>query len=236
MENFKSDVSCDFYVANNETLSTRGAGNVEVELGDESIPCTIVDVNYAPQAAANILSVAKIAEKHHTLVFDNKGVQIFNTNEVEIHGTVKLVGAEINGVYKLSQRKSIDDRGCAALLGANQVSQERWHRRLGHLNIRSLSMLKRDPARGINFQRGKFEGCIACIKRKQTRSVFPKGQAKQAIRKLDLIHTDICGPMTETSWGGARYMLTFTDDFTRKTFCYLLKEKNETFSRFKIKI
>jgi len=51
---------------------------------------------------------------------------------------------------------------------------------------------------------------------------------------LELVHTDVCGPMNLSSVGGNKYFLTFIDDFSRKTWIYLLKSKDEVFHRFKI--
>ena len=50
---------------------------------------------------------------------------------------------------------------------------------------------------------------------------------------LELIHLDVCGPMSSTSLSGFEYYITFIDDYSRKTWIYLLKEKNEVFEKFK---
>jgi len=57
-----------------------------------------------------------------------------------------------------------------------------------------------------------------------------ESRAKQI---LDLIHTDICGPFSTVSYGGARYFLTFIDDMSRYSFVYTIKSKEEVFERFK---
>ena len=49
---------------------------------------------------------------------------------------------------------------------------------------------------------------------------------------LDLIHSDLCGPMPK-SLGGAQYFVTFIDDHSRKTWVYLLKTKNQVLEVFK---
>ena len=109
-----------------------------------------------------------------------------------------------------------------------------WHKRLGHLCTKSLILLRNGLANGIVFQDCEISEhpCIPCIEAKQTRKSFPKRQARRATSRLELVHTDLVGPMSEDSWGGARYVLMFTDDYSRKTFGYLLKSKNETFSKF----
>jgi hypothetical protein len=43
----------------------------------------------------------------------------------------------------------------------------------------------------------------------------------------------VCGPMSESSFGRARYMMTFTDDYTRKTFVYFFKKKDEFETKFR---
>src|SRR5688500_19634835 len=50
---------------------------------------------------------------------------------------------------------------------------------------------------------------------------------------LDLIHTDVCGPLSVSAKGGFNYFITFTNDFSRYGFVYLMKYKSETFEKFK---
>ena len=49
---------------------------------------------------------------------------------------------------------------------------------------------------------------------------------------LELIHSDVCGPMPTRSLGGAQYFVTFIDDATRKVWVYTIKSKDQTFSYF----
>ena len=50
---------------------------------------------------------------------------------------------------------------------------------------------------------------------------------------LEIIHTDVCGPMSVDAHGGYLYFLTFTDDLSRYGYVYLMKHKSETFEKFK---
>ena len=65
------------------------------------------------------------------------------------------------------------------------------------------------------------------------KSLFPSGDSK-AKEILDIVHSDMCGPMTTTSLSGYVYYVSFIDDFSRKTWIYFLKGKNEVFSKFKV--
>jgi hypothetical protein len=50
---------------------------------------------------------------------------------------------------------------------------------------------------------------------------------------LELIHTDVCRPMSTTTRDGYQYFITFTDDLSRYGYVYLMKHKSETFEKFK---
>ena len=72
--------------------------------------------------------------------------------------------------------------------------------------------------------------CEHCLVGKATRSPF--GKAKRATSKLQLIHSDICGPMNVRARHGANYFITFIDDFTYFGHVYLISHKSEALDCF----
>ena len=56
---------------------------------------------------------------------------------------------------------------------------------------------------------------------------------ERATDLLEIIHTDVWGPMSVEACGGYRYFLTFTDDLGRYGYIYLMKHKSEIFKKFK---
>lgn len=62
---------------------------------------------------------------------------------------------------------------------------------------------------------------------------IPKKSQWRETRKLQLIHVDICGPITPPSNCQKRYILCFIDDYSRKAWIYFLLEKSESFYHFK---
>ena len=60
-----------------------------------------------------------------------------------------------------------------------------------------------------------------------------KGKGERADRLLNLIHTDVCGPMSVHARGGFFYFITFIDDYSRYGYLYLIRNKSEAFERFK---
>jgi len=73
--------------------------------------------------------------------------------------------------------------------------------------------------------------CPGCANRKKTREPFPSSKNK-ADDILQLIHSDLCGPMPVHSFGDLYYSI-FIDDFLRKTWIHYLKHKDEAFAMFK---
>ncbi|KAL4340682.1 hypothetical protein GQ457_08G019310 [Hibiscus cannabinus] len=84
--------------------------------------------------------------------------------------------------------------------------------------------------------KGKGDAAVetssVCQKGKQTKLSFPVNQAWRASEKLQLVHTDLCGPMRISSLNGSRYFLIFIDDFSRWCWVFFLKQKSEVFDVF----
>ncbi|GKB52110.1 zinc finger, CCHC-type containing protein, partial [Tanacetum coccineum] len=78
-----------------------------------------------------------------------------------------------------------------------------------------------------------FEKCVSCLSGKMARKPYSH-QVERAKDLLGLIHTDVCGPFKIVSRQGASYFVTFTDDFSRYGYLYLLKHKYELFETFKV--
>jgi hypothetical protein len=98
-----------------------------------------------------------------------------------------------------------------------------WHQCMGHLNVQSLKTL---PSLVSGLELPKWHGdslpiaCEGCIMGKQHRHSFPKDCATRGTKVLEIVQSDVCGPMKNMSLGGARYFLTFIDDFSRKMWVY----------------
>ena len=74
--------------------------------------------------------------------------------------------------------------------------------------------------------------CESCLEGKMTkRPFYSKGNRASSL--LELVHTDVCGPMNIKAREGYRYFVTFIDDYSRYGYTYLLRHKSETFDRFK---
>ena len=109
-----------------------------------------------------------------------------------------------------------------------------WHYRYGHLGMDSVTkLMKDDMVVGMNTTDEKDTVCEGCIMGKQHRTKYPKGKAQCATEPFELVHSDVCGSMSVNSIGGSRYFVTFTDEYTRYTYIYFVKHKDEVLAKFK---
>lgn len=84
-----------------------------------------------------------------------------------------------------------------------------WHFRYGHLNFGGLKTLQRkNMVTGLPQITASFQVCEECVVSKQHRSQFPQVKSWRAKSVLELIYSDICGPITLFSNGGRRYLIT----------------------------
>lgn len=235
----------DVSVANGEKLATGGQGKVQVNM--KGVLKTISNVYYIPKLSGNLLSVSELCRKGYVVKFNDKGCLILDGCNIiatgtYVNGVYQLdidnvqasdVGSEVamNSVCRKSEKGECSE---AASASGEAISQELWHRRLGHLNLRSMKLMKNGLVTGMHFKDTSYSPCVSCIEGKQTKLPFPAKSNSRSNELLGLIHTDVCGPMQSTSINGLRYFVTFIDDYTRKTFVYFLKTKDEVFEKFKI--
>lgn len=106
------------------------------------------------------------------------------------------------------------------------------------MNYSTLNGLK-NACDGIEFEKNDelIKNCKVCCMGKQHVEPFKSSETRSG-QVLELIHSDMCGP-SDASLGAAKYILTFIDDFSRKTFIYFLKEKSQLYEKlieFKIQV
>src|SRR4051812_3033428 len=138
----------------------------------------------------------------------------------------------VNGLFILNLDDASVYNVSAKRLQPNDLSPTYlWHCRLGHISEKRMKNLHGDGL-VTSFDFESYETCQACLLGKMTKSPF-SGLPERATDLLELIHTDVCGPMSMTTRGGYHYFITFTDDFSRYGYVDLMKHKSETFERFK---
>ncbi|GJW28496.1 putative ribonuclease H-like domain-containing protein [Tanacetum coccineum] len=136
-----------------------------------------------------------------------------------------------NNMYSVDLKNIVPKRGLTCLFAkATSDESKLWHRRLGHLNFKTMNKLvKGNLVRGLA---SKFfendQTCVACQKRKQ-HIASCKSKTKNSISlPLHLLHMDLFGPTFVKSLMKKMYCLVVTDDFSRFTWVFFLATKDET--------
>nr|GEU95349.1 putative ribonuclease H-like domain-containing protein [Tanacetum cinerariifolium] len=105
-----------------------------------------------------------------------------------------------------------------------------WHRRLGHLNFKTMNKLVRhNLVRGLPTK--CFENnhtCTACLKGKQHKASCKSKFVNSVSKPLHTLHMDFFGPTSVSSISHKWYCLVVIDDFSRFTWTFFLKTKDET--------
>lgn len=105
---------------------------------------------------------------------------------------------------------------------------------MGHVNTRVLrDMLQRGVIRGVKLSDVDDFFCDACPLGKSHRLAFKRGETKRSTQPGEVIHSDVCGPMSVESPGGSRYLVTFKDDASGFRYAYFIKHKSDVVARFK---
>lgn len=197
-----------------ETMTVKEIGSMFLE------KCTLNEVMYVPDLTVNLLSVNAITENEGEIKFTKNNVVIKHKNKEVLRGD-----KQENGLYEIALSLSEENK---SLITRKTSRIENWHKILGHLSHDRMKQLI-GISEGMDITPGdlkkKEKLCDTCMKAKQSRLPFEKkGRTKQP---LELIHTDLCGPIDPPTWDGKRYMLTVIDDYTHFSMVYLIRNKHE---------
>ena len=110
------------------------------------------------------------------------------------------------------------------------VSADTWHRRFGHLNARSLDILRKDTGTGVDY-RDSLSPCGVCQIAKHKQSPHPKQSTRELSRPGQLVVIDNMGPVNPPAkykGGSFPYACKITDDYTKMKEVYLLRKKSDT--------
>ncbi|GKE43914.1 retrotransposon protein, putative, ty1-copia subclass [Tanacetum coccineum] len=187
--------------------------------------------HYAPYITRGIISVSRLYDDGFVNRFDGNVLSVSRNNLVYFSAIPR------DGIYDIDLSSSnTNDSSMYAVSNKraklNLDSTLLWHCRLRHISKKRIEKLQHDGllnSTDIKF----FEKCISCMSGKMARKPYSH-QVERAKDLLGLINTNVYGPFRTVSRQGASYFVTFTDDFSRYVYVYLLKHKHEVFETFKV--
>ncbi|GJX53576.1 retrotransposon protein, putative, ty1-copia subclass [Tanacetum coccineum] len=219
------------YVGNGQREAVEAIGNYHLCL-HSGLVIVLNNCHYAPSITRGIVSVSRLYEEG----FINR-FELNNAIPVSKNNVVYFTAIPRDGLYEIEMSCSNTNDSSMYTVSnkrakLNLDSSLLWHCRLGHISKKRIEKLQHDGL--LNSTDIESLGkCVSCMSGKMARKPYSH-QVERAKDLLGLIHTDVCGPFRIMSRQGANYFVTFTDDFSRYGYVYLLKHKHEVFETFKV--
>ncbi|CAN6310868.1 unnamed protein product [Urochloa humidicola] len=210
----------------NSVVEVRGRGTVlfHCQTGEHR---ALTEVYYIPKLRSNIVSIGQLDERGCRVLIDD-GVLRIHDRERKL---LAKVNRSKNRLYVLDVRIARP----VCLAARHNDEAWRWHARFGHLSFEALaSMARQDMVRGLPLIEHVGELCDSCLAGKQRRLPFPKKANYRADDLLELVHGDLCGPITPATHGGRRFFLLLVDDCSRFMWLHLLSSKDEAAAAIKV--
>jgi len=213
-------------------MTVEGRGKLRLEVDGRNQ--VISDVYFVPGLKNNLLSVGQLQQKGLRFIIEDDVCEVWHKLEqrMVMHSTMTK-NRMFAIVATVREARETEGKRCLQVI---EAQDNLWHKRFGHLNHHGLrSLAEKEMVKGLpKLTHGdKDVTCEICLKGKQIRESIPKESMWKSTQVLQLVHTDICGPINPVSASGKRYILNFIDDFSRKCWTYLLSEKSEAFQAFK---
>ncbi|GJV78280.1 putative RNA-directed DNA polymerase [Tanacetum coccineum] len=177
---------------------------------------------YLSEMTRNIISFHAFFKDGYQFSFDNENGDIL----VYSSGCFMFKASPCKGIYEIVECISNDGNMILNVGSSNELDKSKlWHSRLGHINKKHIAQLQKN---GVleSFDFKSDDVCESCLL--GNKSPFTR-TCERGEGLLDLVHTDVCGPFR----AGKCYYVTFTDDFSRYGYVYLIKHKSDNFEVFK---
>lgn len=222
----------EIVVANGQKLLAEYCGDVIMyTVVDDTVrKCEAKNVLYLPGLSCNLFSVKRIAKAGLQVCFEE------GKAEVKKNGAVVAFGRLNGKLYELDIFCKRSEMGSAMISGKVSRNAVLWHQRFGHVGCDSLrELVKCEMVDGLKLTDFDSETvtCEPCLSGKIVKLPFTSGEERRSSRPLELIHSDVCGPMTPCTWNGKRFFVSFIDDFSHFAIIYLMSTKDEVIDCFR---
>ena len=200
------------------------------------------DACYAPKTSPSLVSVSRLdAANCYTLFGQGRCVTFERADGgALLRSTLADKNVVLTGTLGSDRLYHLDVPTDVSHLAAEHPHAriEAIHKNLAHLSYPVLiDMIRRGRLAGIKLTKAELASppppCTSCIKGKMTRASFPPSQNTRPDRMLACVSTDLWGKGQVETPSGKRYMMTFTDHWSRWLWVVFLRHKSDAFAAFK---
>jgi histone deacetylase 1/2 len=214
------------YRGNDQVHAANGNGMQIHHIGHSSLPTPssqslhLKGVLHVPSVTRSLLSVRRFTLDNR--VFFEFHPHFFFVKDRDTRA-ILLSGRCYGGLYRL------DDSPAKQVFSGIKVSREKWHYRLGHPATPIVQhILHHRQLPSLDLHNNVI--CDACQQGKSHQLPFSLS-THVVSAPLEIIYSDVWGP-AQTSVSGHTYYVSFIDGYSRFTWLYLLKRKNDVFDIF----
>ncbi|WVZ94373.1 hypothetical protein U9M48_040272 [Paspalum notatum var. saurae] len=180
----------------------------------------LTGVYYIPALRNSIISLGQLDENGSRVVIESGVLRIWDHHR----RLLAKVTRGTNRLYVLNVQ--VAQPLCLAARRDDEAWQ--WHERFGHLHFEALKRLNaNEMVRGLPSLDHVEQLYDVCVLTKQRRLLFPHQSSFRAKERLELVHGDLCGPVTPATPGGRRYFLLLVDGLSRYMWVMVLGSKGE---------
>ncbi|KAI3747125.1 hypothetical protein L6452_09572 [Arctium lappa] len=184
----------------------------------------IEKVAYVDGLNHNLLSSSQLCDKDFEVCFSKKACSVMEKN-----GKLAISGYHMENVYVINMDSTTTENIFFLFIASSDVNWL-WHKRLSHLNFKTLNTLSsKELVSGLprnSYAKESF--CSTCEKGKQTKASFKSKQVSSVTSPLQLLHMDLFGPVNIQSIAGKKYTLVIVDEYSRYTWVVFLCSKSDT--------
>jgi hypothetical protein len=205
----------------NSSVDAIGVGDVRLisRVSGKVFDITLSDVLHVPTFKISLVSVNRLCRKDIRSVFLSGACEFWKDNEKI------MTGHHRRKLYHLDARPvaHIEPEMANATIDINVL-----HRRMGHHNVESLKrMVSKGRLANVEAVTGEPRFCEPCASAKIRKVHLPPKGHVNATRPLQIVHSDVGGPVNVRSHRGFSYWITFIDEHTRHPWVYFLRKKSD---------
>ncbi|GJV10303.1 retrovirus-related pol polyprotein from transposon TNT 1-94 [Tanacetum coccineum] len=184
----------------------------------------ITRVYFVEGLGHNLFSVRQFYDSDLEVAFQRNTYFVRNLKGVDL-----LKGNRITNLYTINIYEMASTSLIFLMARATFTKSWLWHQCLSHLNFDTINDLaKNDLVTDLlKFKYHKEHLCPSCEQGKSKRASHPPKPVPNYKQRLHLLHMDLCSPMRISSLNGKRYVLVIVDNYSRYTWVYFLRSKDE---------
>ncbi|GJW95445.1 putative ribonuclease H-like domain-containing protein [Tanacetum coccineum] len=190
------------------------------------------NVYFVKELKFNLFSVSQMCDKKNSVLFNDTECIVLSPNfKLTDESHVLLKVPRKNNMYSVDLKNIVPKGGLTCLFAkATSDESELWHRRLGHINFKTMNKLvKGNLVRGLPSKLFEIhQTCVACQKGKQHRASCKSKTVSSISQPLHMLHMDLFGPTFVKSLMKKMYCLVVTYDYSRFSWVFFLATKDET--------